>query len=305
MNKKKYVFISNIAAPYQVKFCYALQEYFDTEFWFYEHLDDTRPEWWKIPLGDKCKIMRGSGNIPGLGYFSFGLFLELMRFKPDIIVLGGFMKWHLLVLKIAKLFNKNVRVAVMTEAARYVSNDDDQSNELLNKKNSPKKLALAKKMFHNVDLYLGMGDTAKEQLEREFEFPIDKVELGKYPKDIEEYFKHPLRKKKKDETFRLLFANRLVERYNPIFALEVFQKLEKRYPKIELYLNSDGALKTACTNFIERNGIKNVIFLDKIDSWNNMHLVYKKADILILPATYSNGNMTITGSKGIRNGISA
>ena len=56
--KKKYVFISNIASPYQVKLCYSLQKYFNAEFWFYEYIDNTRPEWWKIPLGNKCKILK-------------------------------------------------------------------------------------------------------------------------------------------------------------------------------------------------------------------------------------------------------
>jgi hypothetical protein len=80
--KEKYLFISNMASPYQVKFCYALEEYFETEFWFYVHIDETRPDWWKIPLGDKCKIMNYSGKIPFLGYFSIGLFIELIRSKP-------------------------------------------------------------------------------------------------------------------------------------------------------------------------------------------------------------------------------
>ncbi|MGX9134413.1 glycosyltransferase family 4 protein [Rummeliibacillus sp. JY-2-4R] len=303
MSKKKYVFISNIAAPYQVKFCYALQEYFDAEFWFYEHLDETRPDWWKIPLGDKCKILKTSGKLPKLGYYSFGLFSELMRFKPDIIVLGGFMKWHWLVLKIAKLFDKKVKVIVMTEPLRYVTHDDEQSNELITRENSSKKLTLANHMFKNIDLYLGMSEVAEKQLVKEFKFAKDKVDLGRYPQDIEEYFNHPLREKSKGEKISLLFANRLVDRYNPLFALEVYQKLKSKYPNIVLNMNSDGALKATCMEFIMRNNLKDVTFLDKITSWNKMHLVYKKSDILILPAIYSNGNLTIMEAKASGMGL--
>lgn len=296
MKKKKYVFISNIAAPYQVKFCYALQEYFDAEFWFYKYIDETRPEWWKVPLGDKCKIMKFSGRLPKLGYFSFGLFWNLIRFKPDIVVLGGFMKWHWFVIKVLKLFKKEVKVVVMTEPIRYVSHDDEESNELVNKNNSSKKLIFSNKLFKGVDLYLGMSEAAKDQLIQEFEFPESKVDLGRYPQDIDEYFEHPLRKKKVGEKLRLLFANRLVERYNPIFVLEVFHRLKKKYPNIELYMNSDGNLKSKCIEFIKQNHLNDVHFLYEIDSWNNMHLVYKNSDILILPALYSNGNMTIIES---------
>lgn len=301
MTKKKYVFISNMASPYQVKFCYSLQEYFDAEFWFYEHIGETRPEWWKISLGDKCKIMKGSGKLPKVGYFSFGLFFDLMRFKPDIIVLGGFMKWHLLILKLAKLFNK--KVVVMSEPRRYVNHDDEQSNALMSKENSTKKIKLVRRLFGDVDLYLGMGDVAAKQFIEEFQFPKEKVAWTVYPQDIEEYYNHPLRQKKKEDSFRLLFANRLVDRYQPLFVLEVVEKLVSRYPNLELYMNSEGPLKAACISFIKSRQLKNVHFLDKIDSWNNMHLVYKNADILILPATYSNGNGTIIEARASGMGV--
>ena len=54
---KKLVFISSMASPYQVKYCYALQKYFNCEFWFYEYPAKSRPNWWGIELGDKCKIL--------------------------------------------------------------------------------------------------------------------------------------------------------------------------------------------------------------------------------------------------------
>ena len=83
--KKKYLFISNMASPYQVKFCYSLQEYFDAEFWFYEHIDETRPDWWKIPLGDKCKIMKASGKFPNTLRVGYYYMLFLVLFIPEII----------------------------------------------------------------------------------------------------------------------------------------------------------------------------------------------------------------------------
>jgi glycosyltransferase involved in cell wall biosynthesis len=289
--KKKYLFISNMAAPYQVKFCYALQEYFDAEFWFYEQIDETRPDWWKIPLGEKCKVLRGSGKLPKVGYFSIGLLIDLFRFKPDIVVLGGYMKWHVIVAALAKMMGS--KVAVMSEPLRYVNNDDDKSVELINKKNSLKKIKLIKRLFKNIDLYIGMGDVAVKQLIEEFEFPEKKVANLNYPQDIDEYYNHPLRKKQKGDKFTLLFANRLVERYQPLFALEVFKQLEKRYLNIEMYMNASGALKDECVNFIKENKLNKVYFLDEIDSWNEMHLIYKESDILIFPCCYSNGNGTI------------
>lgn len=299
--RKKYLFISNMASPYQVKFCYSLQEYFDAEFWFYKHIDETRPDWWKIPLGHKCKIMKASGKLPKLGYFSFGLLLDMLRFKPDIVVLGGFMKWHVLVLYFAKLLGS--KVAVMSEPLRYVINDDQGSTDLITKENSSRKINLMKKLFKKIDLYIGMGEVAKKQFLEEFDFPKDKVTSLPYPQDIEEYYNHPLRDKKFGEPITLLFANRLVERYQPLLTLEVFRRLSLKYSNVKMLMNAEGSQKEQCVEFIEKNNLTNVEFLDKIDSWNNMHLIYKQSDILILPCVYSNGNGTIIEARASGMGI--
>ena len=307
MKKKKLVFISNMASPYQVKFCYALQQYFNTEFWFYVRREANRPKWWEIPLGEKCKVLKISGRAPKIGYFSLGVFYDLIRFNPDIIALGGLMNWHWLILRLGKMFNK--KVVFMSEPSRYIKSDRDKSNLLRTKENSLKTLGKVRRRFSGADLYLGMGELAAKQFIEEIEFEKDKVAWTNYPQDIEEYFNHPLRTKTNGDSYRILFANRLIDRYQPLFVLEVFEKIVSKYPNTELYMNNDGPLKSKCIEYIENRGLKNVKFLDKIDSWNNMHLVYKNADILILPATYSNGNGTIieAGASGmgvvISNGI--
>lgn len=299
--RKKYLFISNMASPYQVKFCYALQKYFDAEFWFYVRRENNRPKWWEIPLGDKCKIMKASGKLPKVGYFSFGLFIDMLLFKPDIVILGGFMKWHVLVLHFAKLLG--AKVAVMSEPLRYVTNDDQGSTELIAKENSSRKINLIKKLFNKVDLYIGMGEVAKKQFLEEFDFTKEKVVSLSYPQDIEEYYNHPTRVKKFGDPITLLFANRLVERYQPLMALEVMKRVSSKYPNIKMLMNADGSQKKECTDFIEKNNLTNVEFLDKIDSWNNMHLIYKQSDILILPCVYSNGNGTIIEARASGMGI--
>ena len=68
-------------------------------------------------------------------------------------------------------------------------------------------------------------------------------------------------------------------------------------------MNSEGPLKQECLDYIGKNNLTNVKFLDTIDSWNNMHLVYKDSDILILPATYSNGNGTIIEARASGMGV--
>lgn len=126
--KKKYVFISSMASPYQVKFCYALQSYFDTEFWFYVKRETNRPLWWEVDLGDKCIILSDAikfikiKNVPDFGYMSIKMIYRLIQTKPDIVVFGGFMPWHVFGVFIAKLIN--AKVAIMTEPARLVNSEE-------------------------------------------------------------------------------------------------------------------------------------------------------------------------------------
>lgn len=290
MDKKKLVFISNMASPYQVKFCYALQEYFDAEFWFYVMRESDRPTWWEVPLGDKCKVMKYSGEISS-NYFSFGLFQELGRFKPDIILLGGYMKWHWLVLRYAKM--TGAKVVFMSELLRDGVSDSDSSDQIMTRETSHRKIKRISTIFRGADLYLGMGKAAAKQFKEQFYFPVDKVDSLEYPTDIDDYYDHPLREKNIGDEFVILFANRLIERYQPLYALKIFKELNKRNPNISMKMNRDGHLKEECEEYIRENNLKNVSFLKEIESWKDLGNVYKNSDIVILPATYSNGNLSI------------
>ncbi|MEA5017313.1 MAG: glycosyltransferase [Erysipelotrichaceae bacterium] len=308
VDKKKYVFISSMSAPYQVKFCYALQEYFDAEFWFYVKREANRPIWWQIDLKDKCKIMSDSfkikkiKKIPDFGYVSIKMIIDLIKFKPDIVVFHGFMAWHVFGVIVAHMLK--AKVAVMTEPARYALVTEEQTGEtLLTKENAKKTLKLVHFLFNKVDLYIGMGLSAKKQLIEEFQFEENKVISLPYPQDIEGYYNHPIRIKKPNDKFTLLFANRLVERYHPLMALAIYKVIKENYPSVTLHMNNEGSLRSACVNYITDNNLKDVTFLDQIASWDDMHLCYKMADILILPCGYSNGNGSIIEAKASGMGL--
>ena len=56
--RPKLVFISSHAVSHQVKFCDALQDYFEAEFWFYEMPERSRVAWWRVDLRDGCKVLK-------------------------------------------------------------------------------------------------------------------------------------------------------------------------------------------------------------------------------------------------------
>ena len=291
MRKPKLVFLSNIASPYQVKFCYALQEQFDAEFWFYEAVSSMRPDWWRIPLGDRCRILRGTSFSKRTNYITLDVFVQLARFRPDVLLLGGFTPYHAIVLHVAKTFG--IKVVILSEPIRNVSGEASADDRLLVRQDDPKKTALFYRLFKRADLLFGMGEVAARQFTEEFGFPQDKVVDAPYPMDIEAHFAHPLRQKRPGDPIRLLFANRLVARYGPLVALEAYKRLKRDYPNLSIQLNRDGEMAEACRSYILREGLTDVTFLDAITSWDDLHHVYAGCDILVLPATYSNGNLTI------------
>ena len=282
---KRLLYISSIAAPHQVKFCYALQLYFDTEFWFYAQLSKERASWWRIDLGDRCKILdrvffRSSGLFVGR-YVALNLIQELSRFDPDIVMLGGFsIPSNYIAYRWAKAHSR--KIVVFTERSR-------------NKRGKLRKRGLIwmlmKYLYRDIDILMVSAGDAVTQYRDEFRFGAKVVE-GRYAADLDAYFEHPLREPKSAYTF--LFANRMTQIYNPIGAIEIFAQILARYPGSRLLVNAMGEMDTQCKAKIRDLGISDAVeFLTDINAWNDLNKVYERSDILLFPAHFSNGNFTI------------
>jgi glycosyltransferase involved in cell wall biosynthesis len=287
--RKRFVFISNMASPHQVKFCYGLQEYLDTEFWFHMHLESNRPAWWKIDLGEKCKVLGRVLFRRSRKYLSLDIVKELRRFNPDVVMLGGFfILSNIVAYRWARKHGK--KVMLFTEISR-------------SKRNVVRKPGLYTKtvrvVYANIDAVLTSSVEATHQFRDDFGFG-DKVHTSQYATDLEAYLNHPLRKPA--SAYVYLFANRLVDIYNPLVALEAFAEIRNRYPGSKLLLNSSGPLLQECKATIASHGLeKDVEFLEGIQAWNDMHRVYLRSDILLLPALFSAGNFSII--EGMASGL--
>mgnify|MGYP006088202749 CR=1 FL=1 len=282
---RKLVFLSSLAVPQQVKLCHALQDYFDAEFWFYESADRSRGKWWQVDLGERCKVLKDvhffkSGRWAGR-YLALGLIEELKAFNPDIVMLGGFsIPSNIIAYRWAKRNGKNT--IVFTERSR-------------NKDGVLRKPGVIWRLLHwlyrDVDLVMTSADDAVKQFRDEFGFG-KKVIAGRYAADLDAYFEHSLRVEK--EAYTYLFANRMTEIYNPIGALEIFVEVLSKYPGSRLLMNAAGELNERCRVKIVELGIGDAVeFLTDIQSWDELHAVYARSDILLLPAHFSNGNYTI------------
>lgn len=285
MKKKKLLFLSSIAAPHQIKFCEALQTYFDAKFWFYESAVRTRGDLWQIELGAHCKILPNV-SFPTSGrfenrYWAHGLTHQLDQFNPDIVMLGGFsIPSNLVAYRWARRHGK--KTIVFTERSR-------NSQGVLRKRSFSWRAL--RWMYRDVDMVMVSADDAVAQFRDELGFG-DKVVAGRYASDLDDYFSHPMRETKPAHTY--LFANRMTEIYNPIGAIEIFAQVCSKYPGSKLVMNAAGELGDECRARIAKLGIGGAVeFLTHLKSWSELNHVYARCDILLLPANFSNGNFTI------------
>lgn len=285
MKKKKLLFLSSIAAPQQIKFCEALQEFFEAEFWFYESAARTRGSWWQIELGEHCKILHNvrhptSGPLQAR-YWATALTQQLDQFNPDIVMLGGFsIPSNLVAYQWARRQGK--KTIVFSERSR-------NSSGTLRKRNLIWRAL--RWLYRDVDMVIVSAEDAVTQFRDEFGFG-DKVVAGRYASDLDDYFSHPLRESKPAYTY--LFANRMTEIYNPIGAVNIFSEVLARHPGSRLVMNAAGELGEACRTRINEINIGDAVeFLTDLKTWSELSQVYARCDILLLPASFSNGNFTI------------
>jgi glycosyltransferase involved in cell wall biosynthesis len=71
-----------------------------------------------------------------------------------------------------------------------------------------------------------------------------------------------------------------------------------------MLMNASGELLSQCQAKISALNLADEIqFLDQIESWNDLHKAYLASDILLLPANFSAGNLTIIESMASGMGI--
>ncbi len=278
--KKKLVFVSSIAAPHQIKLNTALNEYYDANFIFYDYIGG-RSAWWKIDLGDKCRVLKNVWLKKSKRYFSIRQLKIIKNINPDIVMLGGFSIPGNIVTYLWAKKNKK-KTVVFTERSRNSKGELRKRGFIW---------SLVAYIYRNVDMVMVSDNDIVPQFRDEFGFG-DKVVASRYASDIDSYLGHDIRKKK--EAYTYMFPNRLTPLYNPLEAIRIFDKINNKYPKSHLVMNALGELRSDCEKLINDLGISNQVdFLDGITSWDKLHEEYKKCDIMIFPAKFSNGNFTI------------
>jgi len=277
---KKLACIFYLVTPISLRVCEELQDYFDTEFWYYTSTG-TRPEWWSSTLNEKCKVLDHVYFKKRAKFFTLSHIKRLNEFDPDIVMLPGFAApANYLAYRWAKKRGK--RVIVFTERSR------DKHGNL---RGYGLVWKILRFLYRDIDLVMVATEDSVSQFRDVFRFG-SKVVRSQYGILVEDYLLHPLREIREKVT--VIFPNRLVNIYNPILAIEIIAEVIKIHPNVVLKMNAVGPLRELCERRIADLGVENhVHFLDDIKSWKDLGEVYRQCDIMILPALFSNGNRTI------------
>jgi len=275
MYKPKILLISNIPAPYWIYGSEWLRLDFDLTYLCYDRPSETgRPQYWdqELPLNfiickDRLKIYNK--------YLDLKISTRIRELNPDLVILGGFAEILSNYIAYRHCKKNKIKCAMVSEIWR-------------NRSGTPRRLLsyIVSKIFNGIDCFLPVGEHAVEYWS-DF-FPKEKLHLFRYPTFIDEYMKHPLRKKKNDLT--LFFGHRLTEEYNPLMAIKILSACQVKYPKTSLLINSAGPLKDKILNYINENNVTNVRWID-IKSYSDLSIYYKNGDVSLSPCIYSNGNI--------------
>ncbi len=274
--------LSNIAAPYQIRFCGALSRHFETRFLFYERTNNRVPLFWgEKPLGPNAQVLPKPIFRRGERYFTTAHLPILRAFNPDIVMLGGFsIPANYLAYRWAK--GQGKKVVVLTE----------QSRDAHGKQRGGIIWSLIRKAYQNVDAVFALTPEAYTQFHGPLGFG-DCVVQARYASDLDAFFRHPLRSAPPHPP-TILFANRLAEQYNPLAAIEVLRLVRRRFPTAALLMNATGPLRRSCEQQIREQGLDEAVeFLDQVQRWDDLHLEYARAHVLLLPAVHSKANFTI------------
>lgn len=270
----KAVFITNIPAPYQIRYCSVLKEYCDVTYIFCNDKNSDRPDHWKIELESNCYLLdQKKKKVFGQErYLNPDIWSVLNKINPDIVIVGGF---AIPTNMIAYLWacKKNRKFVVFSEISR-----------------NPQNLKHYKKIYKRLDALLLCGQQAIEQFRDVFhDIPMYNYA---YPADLERKFEIKRTYDRDHVTF--LYASRFVPEFNPLMCVEAFADVAKRYDNISMIMSSTGQLLDACIEKSRDLGLEEKIeFRLHLKEWKDVDELFADSDVLVYPASFAGWGLVV------------
>lgn len=279
---KKIAFISNFPAPYIEKFVVEMNKYSDFRGFFYERMGEERPSYWKIPLSDKTTILKDTLFTKSRSYISFSLIYNLIRFKPDIVIIGGIgIPSNYFAYLYAKLFNK--KIILFSE---YKRNSSGKAIEF------GFKIKLLLKLYgKGFDCVFAVGEHGFRYFKDIF--PHSKVVSVTYPVDLAGCSNNSPAVMD-GKYIRLMFPHRVNRNYGAHNLFGIVTKLLDIGYCPQVFVPSYGEEYLKFRRDVTLNNLESYfVFMDDFTSWDEISSSYDQLHFSVSPCLFSNGNMSI------------
>lgn len=295
MKKKKVIFLSNIPAPFQVKFCEELNKSKNIEYKFLFCADNesNRPKYWENDLNNNCMVLKPVYRI----FKNISLYLNpsiikvLKQLDGDIIILGG--------LKIPTVMIANLYYRLLNRDRCIFSEKMLPKNAIVKKIQE----IFVKLLYGNPKHIFAVGEAAVKEYKEIFS--KSKIYNLPYTADIELNLRHKVRENV--SSIRFLFSGQLIERNNPELLLKTFLKIKEKYSNISLNISGYGLLHAKIYQEIPRKLIESgeVKFLENKSHWEELSDDYLMSDVLVMPTVYSGWGLVVPEAMASGMGIIA
>lgn len=280
---ERLILITNIISPCRVPVFNCLEKAKGADFKVIFLAETESNRRWKIyknEINFDYKILKGfcffiqSKEMPI--YFSWGLWGELRKFKPDAICVCGY---QFLTSIEALFYGKLMHIPITLWAGSHLLSGFVKNTvaELYKKWIVPK-----------FDSYITYGTAAKEQIVY-YGANSEKIVVGCNTVDVEWFMKRSsdinggdIREMKKVYPPRnILYVGNFIARKGVLNLIKAFHKLEMN--SVGLILVGDGSQKGAYLRYIREHQIKNVFFEGFIQKQDIVRY-YKIANVFVLPS---------------------
>lgn len=293
MKKKKVIFLSNIPAPFQVKFCEELNKSKNIEykFLFCAKNEPIRKKYWEIELNSNCIVLKPVYGFYQNIYLNPTIIKVLKQLDGDIIMLGG--------LNIPTVIIANLYYRLLNKG-RCILSEPLSPKKFIFKKN---RKIFIKLLYGNPKYIFAIGKTAVKQFKELF--PKSKVYNLPYAADIDLNLLHKVRENV--SSIRFLFSGQLIERNNPELLLKTFLKIKEKYPNTSLNISGYGPLHEKIYQKIPRELIESgeVKLLENHTHWEELSNDYLMSDVLVMPIAYSGWGLVVPEAMASGMGIIA
>lgn len=273
---KKIVFISNMAAPYQIENCKYLNNSTENEYYFIFTLDleCNRPDYWKnLPFEEEnTLVLKSPKFLTKKIYYNRDVFEELNKLNPDVVIVGGY---NNLTGFLAALWAKKNRKKSVLYVERFLNSGWFKSKI---------KNLIFRIVSRFYDVVFAIGNDAYKEYTKLFNKEVFNIP---YLLNVDRYNSKRIFDER-DSEIVFLYSGRFSENQPTKILLNAFIELCNSYSNIKLILSGNGENLQDCVGIKDNSDFpENIIVDNTYSSWFEMPSLYAKADILIAPLKHS------------------